>query len=99
MINKLKYLSPILRQLADNIDSGNSSLDESELDQVLDSINKLAIAENKLSKYQAAEYLGISTATFDNYVRDGKISEGRQQQGFKEKFWLLKDIKPLKKKK
>ena len=97
-MNKLKLLSPILHQLADNIDSGNSSLNEKELDEILNSINKLAVAENKLSKYQACNYLGISRATFDNYVKDGKIPEGRQQQGFKEKFWELKDLKQFKEK-
>jgi len=97
-MNKLKILSSALRQIADNIDAGNSSATEEELDQIFDMINKTAITENKLSKYQAAKYLNVSVSTFDNYVRDGKIPEGRKQIGFKEKFWYLSDIKPYKKK-
>lgn len=30
-----------------------------------------------MSKTQAADYLGVSRATFDNYVRDGFIPKGR----------------------
>jgi excisionase family DNA binding protein len=46
----------------------------------------------KLSKYQACKYLNISRATFDNYVREGKIPKGRKQQGFKELFFYKKDL-------
>jgi len=95
-MNKLKILSSALKQIADNIDADSSYATEEELDQIFDMINKTAVAENKLSKYQACKYLNISRATFDNYVRDGKIPEGRQQQGFKEKFWLLSDLKEFK---
>lgn len=52
----------------------------------------MTIAENKYSKYQACKYLGISRATFDRYVKDGIIPEGRRQQGFKEIFYLKKDL-------
>lgn len=42
--------------------------------------------ESKLSKYQAIKFLGISRATFDNYIAKGLIPKGMEQQGFKEKF-------------
>lgn len=95
-MNKLKILSSALHQVADNIDAGNSSLDEEELNEILTMINKTAIADNKLSKYQACKYLNISRATFDNYVKDGKIPEGRKQVGFKELYWYLEDLKKFK---
>jgi predicted site-specific integrase-resolvase len=30
-----------------------------------------------MNKMQAADYLGVSRATFDNYVRDGYIPRGK----------------------
>lgn len=32
------------------------------------------------------KYLKVSRATFDNYVRAGKIPKGRKQIGFKELY-------------
>ena len=97
-MNKFQILKSALHQIADNIDTEHSNATDEELDQIFEMINKIAIADNKLSKYQAAKYLNISISTFDNYVREGKIPPGRKQTGFKELFWYLKDIKHLKKK-
>jgi hypothetical protein len=33
--------------------------------------------DNEMNKMQAADYLGVSRATFDNYVRDGFIPKGK----------------------
>lgn len=35
-------------------------------------------------KVMACDYLGVSRATFDNYVRDGFIPKGIKEDGFKE---------------
>lgn len=86
-----------LLNIVDNIDSGNSTFDNDESLQIVQLANKLTNNKNKLSKYQACKYLNISRATFDNYVKSGKIPEGRKEQGFKEKFWYLSDLKVIKK--
>lgn len=91
-MSKLELLKKALYKIIENIDSGNSKFTDEELDHMLDTINKVTNTENKLSKYQACQYLGISRATFDNRVREGLIPEGRSQAGFKEKFWLKKDL-------
>ena len=52
-----------------------------------------------MSKYQAFNYLGISRATFDNLVREGKIPPGIKQQGFTEKAWLKKTLDAYRKSK
>jgi hypothetical protein len=31
-------------------------------------------------------------ATFDNYVRDGKLPKSRHEAGFKENFWYARDL-------
>jgi len=45
-----------------------------------------------MSKIQAYDYLGVSRATFDNYVRDGFIPKGTKQEGFKELSWSKADL-------
>ena len=94
--NKLDILKVALEQIIDNIDSNNSKANDEQLDEILDIINKTTNTQNKLSKYQACKYLHISRATFDNWVRDGKIPEGRKEQGFKEKFWIKSDLDKIK---
>lgn len=85
-MNKLYLIKYGLQSIIDKIDSGNSKIDEEEQEEILDLINRLSNTKSKLSKYQAIKYLGISRATFDNYVRDGKLPKGRKEQGFKELF-------------
>lgn len=51
-----------------------------------------------MSKYQACQYLNVSRATFDNYVREGNLPRGKKEAGFKELFWTQKDLDEFKKK-
>ena len=96
-MKKLELFKAVLLQIVDDIDTGNSNVSDDEMNEAFDIINKMLISKNKLSKYQACEYLNISRATFDNWVRDGKIPEGKKEQGFKEKFWEMEDLKRIKK--
>lgn len=79
-------------QIINNIDAGNTHLEDDQCEEVIEMINHMALVENKYSKYQACKYLGISRATFDRYVKEELIPEGRRQQGFKEIFWIKKDL-------
>ena len=45
-----------------------------------------------MSKTQAADYIGVCRATFDNYVRDGFLPKGQEINGFKEKRWYKSDL-------
>lgn len=91
-MQKLELLKISLQKVIDNIDTGNSNFSEEECDELLDAINKATNTQTKLSKYQACKYLNISRATFDNWVRDGKLPKGRKEQGFKELFWIKEDL-------
>lgn len=82
--------------MLDNVDCNNSNADDEQMDIILDMINKVTNTQNKLSKYQACKYLNISRATFDNWVRDGKVPKGRKEQGFKELFWIKSDLDKVK---
>jgi excisionase family DNA binding protein len=45
-----------------------------------------------MSKTQAAEYIGVSRATFDNYIHDGFLPKGTKVEGFKELRWYKSDL-------
>lgn len=88
----LEIIRNLLIKIVKDIDAGNSNITENEaieLTKVLQSYTDKTI---KLSKYQACQYLNISRATFDNYVKDGKIPKGTHQAGFKELSWSKKDL-------
>lgn len=91
-MSKIKQVREALKIIIDNIDTGNSHIDDEQCDELLETLIPFVFKENKLSKYQSCKYLGISRSTFDNYVREGKIPPGRKQQGFKEIFWYKKDL-------
>lgn len=79
-------------QLVENIDAGNTNSDEDTILQAIDCLNTLMQPDRRMSKYQAYNYIGVSRATFDNYVRAGLLPKGKHQQGFKELSWSQKDL-------
>lgn len=87
MRNKLLLLvKKALLNIIDDIDAGNSDSTEDECIEALEYLSYFTNKNEKISKYQACKYLKISRATFDNYVRCGKLPKGRKQQGFKELY-------------
>lgn len=89
MLNVIKKL---LLNIIDNIDSGNSNISEDEAIEIIDNIKRLTDRTQRLSKYAACRYLNVSRATFDNYVREGKLPKGRHDIGFKELSWSKKSL-------
>lgn len=67
-------------------------MDESECIEIIDCLKRLTDRQRRLSKYEACRYLNISRATFDNYVRAGKIPRGKKIAGFKELSWSRKEL-------
>ena len=88
----MKIIRNLLEKIINDIDAGNSNLREDECEEIIDYLTTISNKNEKLSKYQACKYLKISRATFDNWVKDGKLPKGRSQQGFKELFWYKKDL-------
>lgn len=91
-MSKIEALKTSLINIVDNIDCNNSNISDEQCDELLDIVNKATNTMTKFSKYQACRYLNISRATFDNWVREGKIPKGKKEQGFKELFWTKKDL-------
>lgn len=87
----LSIIKELLLKIINDIDTGNSNLSAKECEEVIDYLSFISNKNEKLSKY-----LNISRATFDNYVRAGKIPKWRKQQGFKELFFYKKDLDKFK---
>lgn len=86
----LDLIKTILLQFIDNIDSGNSNITENEQKEILNLLYKINFKE--FSKIEAADYIGVSRATFDNYINKGLIPRGSKRQGFKELSWNKFDL-------
>ena len=89
MLNQIKIL---LQQIINNIDSGNSNINEEDESHIIDCLIKYTAKDEGMSKYSACQYLNISRAKFDNMVRQGLLPKGKKVIGFKEKRWYKKDL-------
>ena len=88
----LNVIKEELLKIVDNIDAGNSNISEEEGASIISTLKAFTEKDVPMSKYQAFNYLHISRATFDNLVREGKIPQGKKQQGFNELQWFKKDF-------
>lgn len=86
----LRIIRNLLEQIINDIDSGNSIISESEQLETIDFIQK--ITQKQLSKQESANYIGVSRATFDNYINKGLIPKGTKRSGFKELSWNKSDL-------
>lgn len=76
----LKVIRNLLLKIVDDIDAGNSNITEGEALEIVDSLKRFTDKEKRLSKYAACEYLNVSRATFDNYVREESYQEVNMKQ-------------------
>lgn len=88
----LKMIKQVLQKFIDDIDSGTCSINVEQQSAMLRILTSIANVDEIMSKVQCCDYLGISRATFDNYVRDGFIPKGIKQDGFKELHWMKSDL-------
>lgn len=82
-----KYIAALLRDVADKLDAGTSTLTEQEALDVID-----LLAHREMSKDQACRYLNMSRATFDAKVQAGILPKGRKRIGFKELAWYRDEL-------
>lgn len=89
----LQLIKTLLQQYIDNIDANNTNLTFEQQCQVLKILSNVDIGkDNEMNKTDAADYVGVSRATFDNYVRDGFIPKGVKVGQFKELRWYKSDL-------
>lgn len=87
MLNLLKLS---LQQFIDDIDSGNSNISEGQQEEIIQLIQKINC--KKLNKIESANYIGVSRATFDNYIAKGLIPKGHKRQGQTTLEWNKIDL-------
>ena len=89
----LKIIRTILQKFIDDIDADNTELSYEQQCDIIKILSNVDIGkDNEMNKTQAADYLGVSRATFDNYVHDGFIPKGKQVGTFKELRWYKSDL-------
>lgn len=88
----IEIIKNLLLKIVSDIDAGNSNISEKEAIDIIETIKKFTDKEKRLSKYSACKYLNVSRATFDNYVKDGKLPKGKHEIGFKELSWSKKEL-------
>lgn len=91
----IDIIKSLLQNCIDRIDSGNSNLSANEEIEIIQLLKKYTDKDRKFSKYQACKYLNMSRATFDKYIREGKIPKGKKEAGFKEIFWDESELRAL----
>ena len=85
----------LLQKCIERIDAGNSNLSAEEEIKIIELLKKYTNKDRKLSKYQSCEYLNMSRANFDKYIREGKIPKGKKEAGFKELSWKESELRAL----
>ena len=89
----LKIIRTILQKFIDDIDADNTNISYEQQCDIIRILSNVDYGkDNEMNKTQAADYLGVSRATFDNYVRDGFIPKGKQIGNFKELRWYKSDL-------
>lgn len=89
----LQIIKSILQKFIDDIDADNTDLSYEQQCDIIRVLSNVNLGQdNEMNKTEAADYLGVSRATFDNYVRDGFIPKGKQVGKFKELRWYKSDL-------
>ena len=87
---KLELLKLELKRVLDDLDTGNSNLTDSQMDDLTEFLQNLH-PKTKLSYYKAAQYLGRSRKSIDYYIQQGWLVP-RSEVGFHEKFFYKEDL-------
>lgn len=91
----MDVIAQLLEQCLGNIKAGTSNISEEDQLEIVEMLRKYTDKDRRLSKYQACTYLNMSRATFDNYVREGKIPKGKKEIGWKELSWSESELKEV----
>ena len=91
----MNVIAQLLEQCLGNIKAGTSNISEEDQLEIVAMLKKYTDKDRRLSKYQACTYLNMSRATFDNYVREGKIPKGKKETGWKELSWSESELKEV----
>ena len=88
---KLTLVKSILQTIINDIDSGNSNASEEELNEIVDTVNRITRKDVTMTKYASCKYMHMSRSKFDKYIREGLIPKGKHEQGGTLR-WNKKDL-------
>lgn len=86
-LSLVKIVVKTLREVADNLDAGNSELSETEAIDIM-----ATLSHHVMSKDTACKYLNLSRSRFDDLVRIKQLPKGRKRVGFKELVWYKDEL-------
>lgn len=93
MTSGLRILVEVLRHYADNIEAGNSNLDEKGCMRVLQQLDLIINGDTVMSRREACTYLGISKSSFDILINNKFVPNGKKlHDGSKSLFWYKSDL-------
>ena len=75
-------LESILRKTADGLKTGNTILDEKEMEFLIDTLKEVTSPE--ISTYNAIQLSKFEKSQFYKLINDGLLPKGYHVQGFKE---------------
>ena len=90
--DELQMLDDMLMEIHDRIRSGRCLTNKQQTRRMIDFLHLVANKDDGISKYQACQYVGVSRATFDRLVSEGRLPKGQKRVGFTELFWFPKDL-------
>lgn len=98
--NLLKIVRGELVKVIEDIDAGNSRMDEEDAINLVASIQHFSHVNQFYTKYEACKFLGdISRSKFDSLVLDGDIPKGvKLYAGDNNLFWKVTDLMEYKEK-
>lgn len=59
----------LLQKFIDDIDADNCNITMEQQSKIISVLSNIANPDQRMSKIQACDYIGVSRATFDNYVK------------------------------
>lgn len=94
---KLKSLREVLLKVINNIDAGNTNLEDYQIEELLNDIANMSTPKGRYSIYAACKYIKRSRASLSRYIKLGWIVP-RSDQGSREKYFYKEDLDNLKEK-
>lgn len=76
-----------LREAADKIENGSCSLNDTEIKYLVSHI-----MHEEMNKQEAADYLNMSTRTFDRYIEKDELPQGVHVRGSKNLIWYKDEL-------
>lgn len=83
-----------MAQKINDIDAGNSNIDEEGAISILNAIQEATDTTKMYTRTEAAKYLQCSVQTFDGYRSSGKLPKGVKKAGRLEE-WSKKQLDDL----